>query len=38
MIKCETLDLLCKTLCSVKQEYFYEDKDDKIKMCYIIII
>lgn len=31
MIKCETLDFLCKTLCSVKLEYFYEDTDDHIK-------
>jgi len=36
-LKCEMLDLLCKTLCSVKLEYFCEDKDDQIKMCYIII-
>lgn len=35
--KCETLDLLSKTLCSVKLEYFCEDKDDRIKMYYIII-
>jgi hypothetical protein len=37
MIKCEMLDLLCKTLCAVKLGYFCEDKDDQIKMCYIII-
>jgi len=37
VIKCETLDLLCKTLCSVKLEYFCEDKDGRMKMLYIII-
>jgi len=31
MIKCETLDLLCKTLYSVKLEYFCEVKEDQIK-------
>jgi hypothetical protein len=36
MIKCKTMDLLCKTLCSVKLEYFCEDKDDQIKMFCVI--
>jgi hypothetical protein len=37
MIKCEKLDLLCKILCSVKLEYFCEDKEDQIKIRYIFI-
>ena len=30
------LDLLCKTLCSVKLEYFCEDKDDQIKRALLL--